>query len=293
MLVTLTEILAEAKKGKYAVGAFNVPNLESLEATIAAAEELNVPVIIQHAEVHEDMIHLEEIGPIMVDAAKRAKVPVCVHYDHGATFDLCVKAIQLGFTGIMNDASTKPYEDNVRETAELVKIAHAVGVGVEAELGQMFNSSVGGGEGRSAVQLENFASEDDCYTNPLQAKDFVERTGVDCLAIAFGTSHGVYLTKPVLDLNRIAQIKEAIDIPFVMHGGSGVSDEDFKVAINNGICKINYYTYGAMAGAEAVRKMMEEKGDQKVFYHDIVAAGKEGIKENVKHAMEVFCSPIL
>ena len=293
MLVTLNEILADAKAKKYAVGAFNVPNLEALEATIAAAEELNVPVIIQHAEVHQDVIDLKEIGPIMLDAARKAKVPVCVHYDHGATFELCVEAIKLGFTGVMYDASTKSYEENVKETAELVKIAHAVGVSVEAELGQMFNSSIGAGEGRGSLQLEDFGSADDCYTNPKQAKDFVERTGVDCLAIAFGTSHGVYLTKPVLDLNRITQIKQEIDIPFVMHGGSGVSDEDFKVAINNGVCKVNYYTYGAIAGAEAVKKMLAEKGDSKVFYHDIVEAGKQGIKENVKHAMEVFCAPIL
>lgn len=293
MLVSLTKILNDAKKGHYCVGAFNVPNLEALQSTIEAAEELNVPVIVQHAEVHESMISLETIGPIMVEMAKKAKVPVCVHFDHGASFDLCVRAMQIGFTGIMYDASTKPYEDNVKETKELVKIAHALGVGVEAELGTMFNSSVGAGEGRGSVQLENFASADDCYTNPKQAKDFVERTGVDCLAIAFGTSHGVYLTKPVLDLNRITLIKNEIDIPFVMHGGSGVSDEDFKQSIKNGICKVNYYTYGAIAGCEAVKEMFKAKGDNKVFYHDIVEAGKKGIKADVKKAMQVFCSTLL
>ena len=293
MLVSLKDILADAKAKKYAVGAFNVPNLEALQATIAAAEELNVPIIVQHAQVHEDLISLETIGPIMLKMAKEAKVPVCVHFDHGASFDMCVRAIQLGFTGVMYDASTKPYEDNVKETAEIVKIAHALGVGVEAELGTMFNSAVGAGEGRGSLQLEDFNSEDDCYTNPKQAKDFVERTGVDCLAIAFGTSHGVYAKKPVLDLNRITEIKNEIDIPFVMHGGSGVSEADFKQSIQNGICKINYYTYGALAGAEAVKKMIQEKGENKVFYHDIVNAGKEGIKEDIKSALKVFCSTII
>ncbi len=293
MLVSLKEILEDAKQKKYAVGAFNVPNLEAVQATIEAAEELNVPVILQHAELHENLISLEEIGPIMLKKAKEAKVPVCVHFDHGSSFDMCVKAIKMGFTGIMYDASTKSYEKNVAETAEIVKIAHAAGAYVEAELGQMLNSSIGAGEGRGSVEIEDFASEDDCYTNPKQAKDFVERTGVDCLAISFGTSHGVYVKKPVLDLNRITLIKNEIDIPFVMHGGSGVSEEDFKKSIENGICKINYYTYGALAGADAVKKMLEEKGDNKVFYHDIVEAGKAGIKEDIKKALTVFCSTII
>ena len=148
MLVTLKEILADAKERKYCVGAFNVPNLESVQAVIAAAEDLKVPVILQHAEVHENLITLDEIGPIMLDYAKKASVPVCVHLDHGASFDLCVKAIRMGFTSIMYDASAKSYEENFEETKEMVKIAHAAGVSVEAELGHMFTSAVGGGEGR-------------------------------------------------------------------------------------------------------------------------------------------------
>ena len=205
MLVTMKEILEDAKEKKYAVGAFNVPNLESIQAVISAAEELNVPVIIQHAEVHENLITMQEIGPIMLDYARRASVPVCVHLDHGASFDLCVQAIRLGFTS-----------------------AHAVGAGVEAELGHIFTSAVGGGEGRGAVGAEDFASLEDCYTDPDTAKAFVEGTGVDALAISFGTTHGVYLTEPKLDLNRITEIKNKIDIPFVMHGGSGVQRHGWR-----------------------------------------------------------------
>lgn len=293
MLVTMKEILADAKEKKYGVGAFNVPNLESVQAVISAAEELQVPVILQHAEVHENLITLKEIGPIMLDYAKRASVPVCVHLDHGASFDLCIQAIRMGFTSIMYDASAKSYEENFEETKEIVKIAHAAGVSVEAELGHIFTSSVGGGEGRGAVGAEDFASLDDCYTDPVTAKHFVEGTGVDALAISFGTTHGVYLTEPKLDLNRISEIKAQIDIPFVMHGGSGVSDEDFKTAIHNGITKINYYTYGAMSGAAKVAKLFEELANEKIFYHDIVNAGKEGIKEDVKKAMIVFADAIL
>lgn len=293
MLVTMKSILEDAKKRRYAVGAFNVPNLESVQAVISAAEELNVPVILQHAEVHENLISLPEIGPIMLDYAKRASVPVCVHLDHGASFELCIQAIRLGFTSIMYDASAKSYEENFEETKEIVKIAHAAGVSVEAELGHIFTSALGGGEGRGAVGAEHYASLDDCYTDPATARKFVEGTGVDALAISFGTTHGVYLTEPKLDLNRITQIRNEIDIPFVMHGGSGVSDEDFKTAIHNGIAKINYYTYGSMAGGNIVRELIAEAGGKKVFYHDIVTAAKEGIKADVKAAMTVFASSIL
>ena len=278
MLVTMKEILEDAKNRKYAVGAFNVPNLESVQAVIAAAEELKLPVILQHAEVHENLISMQEIGPIMLDYAKRASVPVCVHLDHGASFDLCIQAIRLGFTSIMYDASAKSYEENLEETKEIVKIAHAAGVSVEAELGHIFTSAVGGGEGRGAVGAEDFTSLDDCYTDPVTAKKFVEATHVDALAISFGTTHGVYLTEPKLDLNRITEIKKQIDIPFVMHGGSGVSDED---------------TYGAMAGGNRIREYVNNIGDKEIFLHDIIAAGKEGVKEDVKAAMTVFADSIL
>lgn len=293
MLVTMNEILSDAKKRKYAVGAFNVPNLESVQAVIEAAEELYLPVIIQHAEVHENMISLEEIGPIMLDYARRSHIPVCVHLDHGASFDMCIKAIRLGFTSIMYDASSKSYEENFNETKEIVKIAHAVGVSVEAELGHIFTSSVGGGEGREAVGTDDFSSLDDCYTDPETAKEFVLGTGVDALAISFGTTHGVYLTEPKLDLNRITEIKNKIDIPFVMHGGSGVSNDDFKTAIKNGITKINYYTYGSLAGGKAIEKLVKNSCNQELFFHDLIAAGKLGIKQDVKSAMSIFADSIL
>lgn len=289
MLVTLKEILADAKEGKYAVGAFNVPSLEAVLAVISAAEEENVPVILQHAQVHDDYIDLDVIGPIMLDRARNATVPVCVHLDHGVDFDACIQAIRLGFTSVMYDGSGKSFEDNMKETKEIVRIAHAVGVSVEAELGSMLASEIGGGEGRGAVSINDFASVDDCYTNPDQAKQFVDETGVDALAISFGTAHGVYLTKPELDLNRILKIKEKIDIPFVMHGGSGVSDEDFKAAINNGITKVNYYTYMAMAAGLEIREFIKENANKEhVFYHDITMKATAAMKENVRHAMRVF-----
>lgn len=291
MLTDLKTLMDEAKKRKTAVGAFNVPNLEAIRAVVSAAEELNTPVIIQHAEVHENLISIDEIGPIMLEYAKKAKVPVAVHLDHGASFDICIKAIRLGFTSIMYDASAKSFEDNLKETSEMVKIAHAVDVSVEAELGHIFTSRIGGGEGRADSYSEG-SSGDDMYTDPDLAKQFVTATDVDCLAIGFGTVHGIYTTKPKLDLNRITQIKNKIDIPFVMHGGSGVSEEDYRTAIKNGICKINYYTYMSKAGGNAVKSYLEKLAETSpVFFDQISLAGQDGMKKNVKEAIKIFMNP--
>lgn len=291
MLVTLSELLKDAKEEKYAVGAFNVPNLEAIRGVIQAAEELESPVILQHAEVHENLIGLEEIGPIMLQYAKAAKVPVAVHLDHGASYEMCVKAIRLGFTSVMYDASSKEYELNLEETKEIVKIAHAAGVSVEAELGHIFTSAVGGGEGRGSDSSDDYEDLEDVYTDPDLAKEFVEATGVDCLAIGFGTVHGIYLKEPKLDLNRILQIKEKIDVPFVMHGGSGVSEENYRTAIKNGICKINYYTYMNKVAGKAVQECLETNTEDAVFFDELSLKATAAMKDNVKAAMEIFMKP--
>ncbi|MDT2660777.1 class II fructose-bisphosphate aldolase [Enterococcus hulanensis] len=289
MLVTLKEILDTANKEKYGVGAFNTPNLEAVKAVIEAAEEVNSPVILQHAEVHESLIPIEEIGPVMLDYARRASVPVAVHLDHGATFEMCVKAIRQGFTSVMYDASSKPYEENLAETKEIVRIAHAAGVSVEAEIGHIFTSEVGSGEGGQADSSEDYEDLEDVYTDPKVAKEFVKATGIDCLAIAFGTVHGMYVKKPKLDLARITAIKEQIDVPFVMHGGSGVSEENYKIAIKNGICKINYFTYMSKAGGEAIKEYIANKSiDTPLFFDQLSVAAYAGMKADVKQAIQIF-----
>lgn len=287
MLVTVKELLAEAEKKQRAVGAFNVPNLEALRGVIQAAEMLEVPVIIQHAEVHENLIALEEIGPLMIHYAKQAKVPVAVHLDHGASLTACIKAIRLGFTSIMYDASLKEYETNVKETAELVQIAHGVNVSVEAELGEMTNSSVGSGEGRESTQdeLEN----SDLFTNPDQAKSFVEATQVDSLAVSFGTVHGKYFAEPNLDFERIAAIRTAVNgCPLVMHGGSGVSEEDYGKAIAAGIRKINYYTYMNLAAGESVKRLVNTTQQNELFFDEVSLHATAAVKENVSQALRIF-----
>ena len=289
MLVSLKELMKDACEKGYAVGAFNTPNLESLIAVIKAAEETGRGVILNHAEVHFPLIPIEDIGPIMIKYAKEASVPVCVHLDHGESMETCMKAIRLGFTSVMLDASATDYEANVRDTALICKLAHSVGVTVEAELGHIFASDNGLGNPKEQESLESFESADDVYTDPDLAKDFVERTGVDALAIAFGTVHGVYKKKPKLDLDRIKLIKDKIDVPFVMHGGSGLSKEEFQTAIRNGIRKINYYTYMTLAGGKAVKDALSKVGEgENVFYHDIPLISIEAMKKNVVEAIKIF-----
>ena len=309
MLVTLKELLDQAKVEHKAVGAFNGTTLEAIRGIIQAAEELNAPVILQHAQSHDDLIDLEEIGPVMKYYAERAKVPVALHLDHGSSFERCVQALRLGFTSVMYDASAKSFEENAAETAEIVKIAHAVGASVEAELGHIFTSEVVQGEGAGADSTDDYEDLDNIYTDPEVAKKFVEMTNVDCLAVAFGTTHGVYLTEPKLDLPRVARLREATNIPLVMHGGSGVSEEDYKKVIARGVRKINYYTYMAKAGGTGVESklpfqempivhqgkkykmhyLLQEEGKEiPVYYHDIVDWGMKAMKKNAYEAMKVF-----
>ena len=225
MLVTLKEILTMAEEKKCAVGAFNTPNLECVTAVISAAEKLNVPVILSHAELHEPVAPIDVIGPVMVLAAKAAKVPVCVHLDHCETLDYMAKALKIGFTGVMYDGSLLPYEENVANTVKAVAMAKRFGAGVEAEIGQLASREGGSGENAGGP----------VYTDPELAVRFCEETGIDALAPSFGTAHGIYKSKPVLDLDRVKTIAQKTGLPLVMHGGSGVSPEDYRSGIQNGL----------------------------------------------------------
>ncbi len=303
MLVTLKQILNLCEAKKYAVGSFNTPNLESIMAVIGAAEELGVPVIIQHAEVHEDIMPIHIIGPIMVEMAKRAKVPVCVHLDHGESLDYICKALHLGFTSVMFDGSVLPFEENVANTKMVVSFARQTGASVEAEIGCMGKRETGSGSAGYGKD------PDKVYTDPEEARIFVKETEIDALACSFGTTHGVYLAKPKLDFSVVENVRRTTNIPVVMHGGSGVSSEDFRKAIKSGVRKINYYTYMAMAGGETIAEQFrvgyiplekdgkqykcyysvtEKENDKPIMYHDIVHWGTQAMKENCKQAMKVF-----
>lgn len=244
MLVNMNEILEKAKKEGYGVGFFNAVNVEMARAVIETAEERNAPVIVGTAQVLLPAMSLERVAEYLIPMAKKAKVPVCVHYDHGLTFEKCMEALQLGFTSIMYDCSTAAYEDNVAQVAEMVKICHAMGATVEGELGH-----VGDNEGEGKL-----LNPSDYYTDPDLAEDFVRRTGVDALAVAVGNAHGDYKFPPKLDFDRIAEISRRTGTPLVLHGGSGLADEDFRIAVQKGICKVNIFTDIDKAGKAGIEE---------------------------------------
>lgn len=277
MLVNMNTVLQYAEEKKCCIGAFDTPNLEILMAVIRAAEKRNEPVIIQHAQLHEPEMAIRIIGPIMVRMAKEAKVPVCVMLDHGEDMDYVKTALDLGFSAVMYDGSSKSYEENVRMTKEVVALAKTYNANVEAEIG-----IVTGHEGRT------FAVEtiDEAYTDPELAAQYVKETGIDALAASVGTVHGFYATKPKLDFDRIEKIKEMTGIPLVMHGGSGISVEDTQHAIRCGIRKINYFSYMSNAGVKGVKKLLEEK--EVKYFHDLANAAVDAMEADVLDAMAMF-----
>ena len=281
MLVNLKEILEIAEREKTAIGMFNATGFDSLQAVVAAAEELNQPVIIAHAEVHNVYNDISMVGPAMVAVAKAAKVPVCVHLDHGTSLDMVYKALRLGFTSVMIDASALPYEENLAVTKQVTEIAHAMNVSVEAELGRLVT-----GEAGSKEEANTDMKAEDFYTDPAEAKAFCEATGVDALAIAFGTAHGFYTAQPKLDFDVVKNVAAATGLPLVMHGGSGVSEEGFNTAIANGIRKINYYSYMSKAGYMAAKSVIEAGNTS--YLHDVEYAAMQAMKEDVKKAIKIF-----
>ena len=272
MLVNLNDVLAKAQEGKYAVGLFNTIDSDMLEAAIGAAEELRAPIIVGTAEVLLPFGELKLIAPSVIAAAKRATVPVVVHYDHGLTFERTMEALKLGFTSVMFDASTKDPATNLTETKEVVKIAHAFGATVEGEIGHVGEASNGD------------ESAEDMYTTPQEAEDFIKATGVDALAIAIGSAHGVYKSKPKLNIERLKEIRARVNTPLVMHGGSGLSDDDFRNSIREGIAKMNIFTDMCLAGNEAMKEGLEKS----LNYLEMRNLRVEKIKAAVKAKMELF-----
>ncbi len=279
MLVNFQQVLPKAQKEQYAVGLFNALNTEMARGVIAAAEALRSPVIVGTAEILLPYSPLECVADALMNMAKRTDVPVVLHYDHGLTFEKCMEALKLGFTSLMYDCSTDPYEENVRKLTELTKIAHAFGATVEAELGH-----VGNNDEDDPVLQDPSAF----YTDPVQAREFVDKTHVDALAIAVGTAHGAYRFKPKLDFDRITAIRQAIpETPLVLHGGSGLSDDDFRTAIRCGIAKVNIFTDINVAGARAIREAVQA---EKCAMTDLMNLQVEAVKAETMKKMQLFGS---
>lgn len=285
MLVTLKEIMQIAEEKNIAIGSFNASGLEAIEAELAAAEELNLPVIIQFAQCHEPWIPLTTIGPIMIEMAKKSTVPVCVHLDHGETLEYLSTALELGFTGIMYDGSTLPYEENLANTKKAVEMAKKYGASVEAELGSMGKRESGTGDSGAGTD-----DDTKIYTDPELAAKFVADTGIDALACSFGTTHGIYLTEPKLDFNVVKNVRaKCNNIPVVMHGGSGVSTEDYHKAIDAGVRKINYFTYMDKSGGNAAAEYIKGvQAGEPIFFSSIFMVARTAMKDNVQNAMKVF-----
>lgn len=273
-LVKMTELLDEAKEKNYAVGSFSISNMEMVMGALKAAEEMQSPMIIQIAEVRLSESPLELIGPLMVSAAKNAKVPVGVHFDHGTTLENIKKALEIGFTSVMIDGSHLPFDENVKITKMVKKLADKYDADVEAEIGQ-----VGGSEdGSEDINMK--------VTNLVDAKRFVQETNVDALAVAIGNAHGVYKGTPKLRFDVLEELRENIEIPLVLHGGSGITAEDFKECKTKGIRKINIATATFNSVEEAVRELYTD--NEKKNYFALQATEVQGAYENVKNHMDIF-----
>lgn len=275
MLVNMNEVLKPAQKGKYAVGLFNAVNIELARGIIAAAEQTGSPVIMGTAEVLFPYGPLEEVSYYLLPMAKKAKVPVVIHLDHGLNKETCLKALELGFTSIMYDCSTDSYDVNVKKVKEMADIAHSYGATIEGELGH-----VGDNEG-STEGDSHLTDPSAFFTDPKMAKDYVAKTGVDALAIAVGNAHGAYKFPPKLDFERIRTIAETVDVPLVLHGGSGLTDHDFRQAIREGISKVNIFTDINVAAIRAAADHFTavEKGITDVIPDVVEAVKVESMKK--------------
>ena len=277
MLVNMNDVLLPAKEKGYGVGFFNAVNVEMARAVIETAEELNSPVMVGTAEVLLPAMELERVAEYLIPMAKKAKVPVCVHYDHGLTKERCNQAIDLGFTSIMYDCSMDDYETNVANLKEMTDACHALNITVEGELGHV-------GDNAGAGKLEN---PSDYFTDPDTAVDFVRRTGVDSLAVAVGNAHGDYAFPPKLDFERIRKISEMTDLPLVLHGGSGLSNDDFRQAVSLGICKVNIFTDIDKAGKAGIEKGLAAGAKSMM---GLIPYEIEAMKEVVREKITLFGS---
>lgn len=280
MLVSMKELLQKAEEGNYAVGGFNCPTLEMVYAVVHAAEKCGKPVILSFPQVHEKTVPLKVIGPILLQAAKETSVPICVHLDHGSSLNYVHQALEIGFNSVMYDGSQLSLEENIENTKLVVKMATEYGADVEAELGGISGDEAGISAGDKTPVSK--------LTDPDEAVRFVEETGIDSLAASIGTAHGFYTEAPKIDFERIDEIHRRTGIPLVMHGGSGVSEEDYAIAIGKGIRKINYFSYMAKAGVEGVKKLIADK-DVK-YFHEISVAAMKAMEKDVENAINLFHS---
>lgn len=282
MLTPFREIIRDAHRRHYAVGAFNCLSVENVMGAIAAAEELRAPVILQLAEVQFPGAPLELMAPLFLQAARNAKIPVAVHLDHGQSPETCIRAIRAGFNSVMFDGAGLPLEENITRTRLVARLAHAADVDIEAELGRVGDTGFGGEGGEGTGD----ATTADVFTDVEQSARFIAQTGVDALAIAIGNLHGRYVATPHLNIDRLREIDARNGIPLVLHGGSGTSVEDFKSCIRNGICKINVATAMQLAATDEIRGYIA--GSAQPNYIDLKSRIIEASKQVVAAHIRLF-----
>ena len=278
MIVGMNDVLLPAREGHYAVGMFNAVTSDMVRGVVEAAEELRAPILLSTCEIFLKYWPMEELAHYFQFIARRASVPVCFHFDHGKSEAACLRALELGFTSSMYDTSALPFEENLRRVKEMAYKAHSVGVQIEAELGRVGDNE-GSAEGADVLDVpENY------YTDPEQARQFVAETGVDALAIAVGNAHGAYKFPPKLDFDRIDAIAAAVPVPLVLHGGSGIGDDDFRTAIRKGIAKVNIFTDLSLAGGKAAAAAYADGRG----LADMVLPAVEAVKQAAAEKIRLF-----
>lgn len=288
-LVNSRDILQEASERGYGVPSLLAGNLEMIVGQLRAAEERKAPLILAFNQAVTPQVPMALGVPLMVSAAQRSKVPVATVLDHGRSLEDVVKAIHLGSSSVMFDGSGLPYEENVRQTEKVVRIAHAVGVDVEAELGSIGGSATEVGASTAAGVSDDTAKGD--FTDPDLAADFVRRTGVDALAISFGNMHGIYHGTPELALDRVRQIRQAVDVPLVMHGASGLAESEYGPIIDAGISKICYYTAMARTVTHDLKNMLVDAEEEELVYHHVIAKATDYFYTETKRLLDILgCS---
>ena len=279
MLVNLKTLIEDAEKNNYAVGMFTTPNITTAEAVISAAEELNAPVMIGQAQLYDDFGPMEKYGPIYADMARKAKVPVCLHLDHGTSIEYIMKAVRCGYTSVMADFSELPFEENAKMVRLCADICHSIDVSVEGLCGKMPSVEM--------IRKDQNICLKEYFTDPEELKEFVRITGADAMTVSFGTVHGMKVTEPVLDMGHLDKLKSASSCALVMHGSSGVEINQLKEAISRGLRKINVYTKIAISPQKAIEEEIK-KQEEPMWFHEILNLSKRTMKEAAMESIKLF-----
>ena len=285
-IVPMTELLEAAERGSYAVGCYNAVSIEMIRGVLTGAERARAPVILCHAQLHFGLVPVETISAALCDLAEHATVPVAILLDHGEDLDTVERTIGLGFNSVMIDGSKLPYDENLFLTRRVTARAHELGASVEGELGRVTRPRSAGAMGDDE---DDAATKSELYTDVEQAVDFVSKTGIDALAAAFGTAHGVYQQEPKIDFSRISELRQATGVPIVMHGGSGLTASQFRDSVRAGVRKVNYYSGMSLNAVSKLRTLLCESGkEMKVFLHQLVEPVVEAVAEEVERSCGWF-----